>query len=263
MLSPHLPFEALMKFLRTCAVLAFAVLLATRTVHAAPETVTFKSGDETVKALLYLPAGAGPHPAIVLVHEWWGVTDWVKAQAQDFADHGYVALVPDLYRGQSTSDPQVAHELMRGLPEDRAVRDLVAAAGYLATRHDVRNDRIGTVGWCMGGGYALQLALADHAIRAVAINYGALATDKAAVTAMPAAVLGNFGALDRGITPADVQQFEATLKSAGKAPNIKIYPDAGHGFENPGNKDGYRAADTVDAHERMLSFFGDTLKSQK
>ena len=106
-----------MKFLRTCAVLAFAVLLATRTGHAAPETVTFKSGDQTVKALLYLPAGAGPHPAIVLVHEWWGVTDWVKAQAQDFADHGYVALVPDLYRGQSTSDPQVAHELMRGLPE--------------------------------------------------------------------------------------------------------------------------------------------------
>jgi len=252
-----------MKLFRTCAVLAFAILLAARTLYAAPETVSFKSGDETVKALLYLPAGSGPHPAIVLVHEWWGVSDWIKAQAQDYADHGYVALVPDLYRGQSTSDPAVAHELMRGLPRDRGIRDLVAAAGYLATRSEVRNDRIGTVGWCMGGDYALQLALADKAIRAVAINYGALATDKAALTAMPAAVLGNFGALDRGITAADIQQFDATLKSVGKSPNIKIYADAGHGFENPANKDGYRAADTKDAHERMLAFFGDSLKSQK
>lgn len=252
-----------MKFIRNCAVLAFAIFLSAHAVYAAPESVSFKSGDETVKALLYLPAGAGPHPAVILVHEWWGVTDWIKAQAQDFADHGYVALVPDLYRGQSTSDPAVAHELMRGLPADRAIRDLVAATAYLATRTEVRNDSIGTVGWCMGGGYALQLALADKTIRAVAINYGALATDKAAIIAMPAAVLGNFGALDRGITPADVQQFESTLKSAGKSPNIKIYADAGHGFENPANKDGYRPADTKDAHDRMIAFFADTLKSQK
>jgi carboxymethylenebutenolidase len=252
-----------MKLFRTCAVFAFAILLAVRVVHAAPQSVSYKSGDETVNALLYLPAGPGPHPAIVLVHEWWGVTDWIKAQAQDFADHGYVALVPDLYRGKSTADPAVAHELMRGLPEDRAVRDLVAAAGYLATRNDVRNDRIGTVGWCMGGEYALQLTLADKAIRAVAINYGALSTDKPALVAMQAAVLGNFGALDRGITTDDVRQFETTLKSAGKTPDIKIYPDAGHGFENPANKDGYRPADTEDAHKRMLAFFRDTLQSQK
>jgi carboxymethylenebutenolidase len=252
-----------MKLLRTCAVLTFAILLASRALHAAPQTVSYKSGDETVSALLYLPAGAGPHPALVLVHEWWGVTDWIKQQAQDFADHGYVALVPDLYRGKSTQDPAVAHELMRGLPGDRAVRDLVAAAGYLATRNDVRNDRIGTVGWCMGGGYALQLSLADKAIRAVAINYGALSTDKAALAAMPAAVLGNFGALDHGITPADIQQFETTLKSAGKTPDIKIYPDAGHAFENPGNKQGYVPADADDANKRMLAFFRDTLQVGK
>ncbi len=229
--------------------------------QAAPQTVTFSSGDETVSALLYLPATKGPYPALVVVHEWWGVSDWVKQQAQDFASHGYAALVVDLYRGKATQDPNVAHELMRGLPQDRALRDMQGAVTYLGSRKDVRKDRIGAVGWCMGGGLALQLALNDPAIRAVAINYGALSTDKAQLNAMKAEVLGNFGALDRGITPVDVHSFEATLKADGRHPDIKIYPGAGHGFENPINKDGYRPADTQDAHQRMLDFFKRTLDS--
>ena len=250
----------LRRIARTCVLFICTVLLAATALQAAPEPVTYKSGDETVKATVYLPAGSGAHAAIVLVPEWWGVTDWIRAQAQDFAGLGYVVLVADLYRGQSTSDPAVAHEFMRGLPEDRAVRDLVSAASYLGTRKDVRKDSIGTVGWCMGGGYALKLAVADKDIRAVAVNYGAPVTDKAALAAMPARVLGNFGALDRGITPADVHEFEAALKADGKSPDIKIYADAGHAFQNPGNKDGYRPADTSDAHDRMVAFFRDTLQ---
>jgi carboxymethylenebutenolidase len=228
-------------------------------VPGSPQTVTFASGDETVSALIYLPATKGPHPAIVVIHEWWGVTDWVKQQAQDFANHGYISLVVDLYRCKSSLDPMVAHELMRGLPQDRALRDMKGAVTYLQSLKDVRKDRIGAVGWCMGGSLALQLALNDPSIRAVAINYGAPSTDKAQIAAMKADLLGNYGALDRGITPEDVHNFEATLKATGHHPDIKIYADAGHGFQNPINKDGYRPADTQDAHQRMLDFFAKTL----
>jgi carboxymethylenebutenolidase len=238
---------------------AFAASVAPPTPAASPLTVTFASGDETISALLYLPAAKGPHAAIVVVPEWWGVTDWIKDQAADLASHGYISLVVDLYRGKATLDPNIAHELMRGLPPDRALRDLKGAVTYLQSRSDVRHDRIGAIGWCMGGGYALQLALNDPAVRAVAINYGTLSTDKAQIAAMKADVLGNFGALDRGITPEDVHAFQAALQAAGRHPDIKIYPGVGHAFQNPNNKAGYDPADTQDAHQRILAFFAHTL----
>lgn len=237
-----------------------AVMFTLQTAVAAPEKVSYKSGDETVHGLLFKPAAPGKHPGLVVVHEWWGVTPWVEQQAQDFADHGYVALVVDLYRGKSTDNPEIAHELMRGVPEDRAMRDLESAVTYLRSRPDVDKFALGTVGWCMGGGYALQLALADYHVVAVVVNYGALSTDKAKIASMTASVLGNFGGEDRGITPADVKAFEAALRDDGKKPNIKIYPDAGHGFENPVNKDAYRPADAADAHARTLAFLARNLK---
>jgi carboxymethylenebutenolidase len=243
------------RLLVVITVLAFRMQAAFAATQPAPVSVSYKSGDDTVVSQLYQPAGKGAHPAIVLVHEWWGVTPWVLTQAQTYADHGYAALVIDLYRGASTQDPMVAHELMRGVPQDRALRDMKAAVAYLQTRKDVLSEGIGAVGWCMGGGYALQLAVADSAVKAVAVNYGALVTDKPALAAMRAAVLGNFGGLDRGIPPDSVKAFEATLKADGKSPDIKIYPDAGHAFENPGNKDGYRQSDAADAQNRMLAFF--------
>src|ERR1700735_5356580 len=114
------------------------------------QTVTYKSGSETVTGYLTLPEGEGRHPAIVVIHEWWGLNDWVEEQAQRLAAQGCVALAPDLYRGKSTADPDIAHELMRGLPQDRAVRDLDAAFQYLSSRQDVNSSRIGSIGWCMG-----------------------------------------------------------------------------------------------------------------
>ncbi|MBW4027063.1 dienelactone hydrolase family protein [Acidipila rosea] len=245
---------------RTLLLFSLCALL-TLTVHAAePQSISFPSGTETVHGLLYLPSGQGPHPAIVVIHEWWGLNDWVKQQAADLARQGYVSLAVDLYRGQVATDPEVAHELMRGLPQDRGVRDLLAATSYLAGRKDVAADRIGAVGWCMGGGFAVQLAVADPQLRAVAINYGSLPTDPASIEKIHAAVLGNFGGLDRGITPADVNAFESALKKLNHPTNIKIYPDAGHAFENPNNTAGYRAQDAKDAEQRMTTFFAKTLK---
>lgn len=227
---------------------------------ATPQQVSFPSGDQTASALLYLPAGAGPHPAIVVIHEWWGLNDWIKEQAGQLASEGYVALAVDLYRGKVATDSDMAHELMRGLPQDRGVRDLVSAVQYLSKRSDVDHVRIGAVGWCMGGGYAAQLAVADPNLRAVAINYGSLPTDKAALGQIHASVLGNFGGLDRGITPTDVAAFTDAMKSLGKPVDTKIYPDAGHAFENPNNIQGYKPEDAKDAQQRMQKFFSQTLK---
>jgi len=236
------------------------LLLATSALGVTSKEVSYKSGDETVKGVLYTPEGKGPFPGIVVIHEWWGLNDWVKEQAAKLAGEGYAALAIDLYRGKVATTADEAHEIMRGVPEDRAKRDLQAAYEFLSSQPNVKADRIGAIGWCMGGGYALDLALEQPKLAADVINYGHLATDPAAISRINAPILGLFGALDRGITPDDVKAFGATMDKAGKKIDVTIYPDAGHAFENPNNKDGYRAADAADAWNKTVNFLASTLK---
>lgn len=237
------------------------VLLSTLCAFAATgKQVSYKSGDETVTAQLYTPAGKGPFPALVVIHEWWGLNDWVKEQASNLADQGYVTLAVDLYRGQVAKTPDEAHELMRGVPQDRANKDLLAAYDYLAQQATVKKEKIGSIGWCMGGGYSLDLALAQPKIAATVINYGHLASEATTLKKIQAPVLGIFGAQDRGIPVESVRKFEKELKSQGKEVEIVIYDDAGHAFENPNNKDGYRAADAADAWKKTIAFLARNLK---
>ncbi|MGC1371322.1 MAG: dienelactone hydrolase family protein [Candidatus Sulfotelmatobacter sp.] len=227
---------------------------------ATGKTVSYKSGDETVQGILYTPTGKGPFPGIIVIHEWWGLNDWVKEQAAKLADQGYEALAIDLYRGRVGTTPEEAHEIMRGVPEDRAKRDLSAAFDYLVSQPNVKKNRIGAIGWCMGGGYALDVALEKPTLAADVINYGHLATDPQALKKINAPILGLFGAQDKGITPDDVHKFEAQMKQLGKKIEIKIYDDAGHAFENPNNKAGYRPADAADAWQRTVAFLSENLK---
>jgi carboxymethylenebutenolidase len=258
----HLPEGVAMKTrgLSSALPVVAALLVAASTLHAQDlREITFPSGPETGHGLLYEPAGPGPHPGLVVIHEWWGLNDWIKEQAQRFAHEGYVVVAVDLYRGQVATDADTAHQLSRGLPQDRGVRDLTSAAAFLASQKDVDPHRIGAIGWCMGGGYAVQLAVADPDLKAVSINYGSLPTDSAALGKIHAAVLGNFGGQDRGITPDDVHAFEAAMRSLGKGVDVKIYPDAGLAFENPNNKGGYRSGDAEDAQARSSHFLAEHL----
>ena len=239
---------------------AIAVLLTANASAAEGKQVTYKSGDETVSGMLYAPSGNGPYPAIVAIHEWWGLNDWVKEQASKLADQGYVTLAVDLYRGKVAQTPDEAHELMRGVPDDRAKRDLLAAFDYLAGQNNVRKERIGSIGWCMGGGYSLGLALSQPKLAAAVINYGHLATEQSEIANIKAPLLLIFGGQDRGIPADSVKQFEQQLKSMGKQVELHIYPDAGHAFENPNNKTGYREADSKDAWQKTVDFLGRTLK---
>ena len=245
------------KILVLLAVLTFAA----SAFAADGKSITYQSGDETVQAVLYTPAGKGPFPAIIVIHEWWGLNNWVKDQGSKLSDEGYVTLAIDLYRGRVAKTPDEAHEIMRGVPEDRAKRDLHAAFEFLAAQPNVKKDRIGSIGWCMGGGYSLDVALQEPTLAADVINYGHLATDTDALKKINAPILGLFGGQDRGITPDDVHKFEASMKQLGKKIDVRIYDDAGHAFENPNNKDGYRAADAADAWKRTVAFLASTLKN--
>ena len=228
---------------------------------AAEENVTFKSGDETASGFLVTPAGSGPSPAVIVIQEWWGLNDWVKDQARALAKEGYTALAVDLYRGKVTDNPDTAHQLMMGLPRDRALRDLKAAFGYLQARKDVKKDRIGAIGWCMGGMYTLALATEEPALAAAVAYYGAPPTDAAALARIKAPVLGNYGAEDQGPSPAQVKAFEEAMKKAGKPIDVKIYEGAGHAFANVNNPwKGYRAEAAKDAWARSTAFLAKNLK---
>jgi carboxymethylenebutenolidase len=245
-----------MKFILLSALLT---VLTVSTFAADGKPVSYKSGDETVNGILYTPQGKGPFPALVVIHEWWGLNDWVKEQASKLADQGYVALAIDLYRGKVATTPEQAHEIMRGVPNDRAKRDLLAASAYLRSLKDVNAAKVGSIGWCMGGGYSLDLAIADPKLKAAVINYGHLAADQATLQNVNAAILGIFGGKDGGIKVEDVKKFEADLKALGKTEQIKIFPDAGHGFENQNNAN-YRADDAQQAWELTTPFLLKYLK---
>jgi carboxymethylenebutenolidase len=244
------------------AAFLLASLAALPAFSAEGKSVSYKSGDETVTGMLYTPAAKGRLPAIVVIHEWWGLNDWVKQQASRLADQGYVTLAVDLYRGKVAATADEAHELSRGLPQDRADRDLLAAANYLRSLKNVDPGRVASIGWCMGGGYSLDLALEDPRLAATVINYGHLATSPESLQKINAPILGIFGGKDRGITVEDVRQFEQQMKQLGKPAEIALFPEAGHGFENPNNQS-YRADDAAEAWTKTVAFLERTLQPGK
>lgn len=241
--------------------LPLTVLLAAPGVNAAEQTVSYKSGDESVSAFLVAPEGKGPFPAAVVIQEWWGLNDWVKDQARALAKEGYLALAVDLYRGKVADKQEDAHQLMMGTPPDRAMRDLKAAYAFLGARADVKKERIGAIGWCMGGRYTLALATEEPTLAAAVAYYGAPPTDAAAIARIKAPVLGNFGGEDKGPAPEQVREFEAAMKAAGKNIDVKIYAGAGHAFANVNNPwKGYKEDAAKDAWTRTVAFFAKNLK---
>lgn len=222
------------------------------------KTLTLRSGDESIQA--YLAHPPLPKGGMLLIHEWWGLNDWVKQQADRFAQNGLMALAVDLYRGQVAQDPAVAHELSRGLPEDRALRDLQAGVLTLSRHPLLRGRRFGVIGWCMGGGYALSLALREARLSACVIYYGRLLTDEALLKKLSCPVLGIFGDRDRGIPVESVRAFERTLQRLGKQVEIHIFENAGHAFANPNNRQGYNPQAERRAWELTLDFLKRTLK---
>lgn len=220
----------------------------------------FPSQGGNARAYLSVPETPGKHPALIVIQEWWGLNDWIASNADRFAREGYVAAAVDLYRGRVAENADVAHELMRGLDQDRGMADLKATIDRLLTRPDVDPSRIGAIGWCMGGGYALQLAAAEPRLKAVVVNYGHLLSNPTAVDAIKPSLLGNFAQDDAGIPPADVTAFANALKAKGKDVDFQVFPNVGHAFMNPSNKKGYNADAAALAWSRIEAFLTAKLK---
>src|ERR1044071_162329 len=131
-----------MRLIMKSILAAVLLVLSTSAFAATSKDVTYKSGDESVKGMVYTPSGKGPFPALVVIHEWWGLNDWVKQQAEHYAQLGYVTLAVDLYRGKVATSADEAHEIMRGVPEDRAQRDLLAATSDLRSVKSVEGRHV-------------------------------------------------------------------------------------------------------------------------
>ncbi len=208
------------------------------------------------------PSTGGPHPAVIVIQEWWGLNDHTKNVAERFAREGYVAVAPDMYsrqENQVTTDPERAGKLMGGLSKPDGIADLLAVVAYLKKADGVRGDRIGVTGFCMGGSFAALLACSTTDIKAAAPFYGEIPEDEQ-LARLSAPLLYFYGTEDFWIKRADVDRLAASLARMGKTSEVHIYEGAPHAFFNDTRKDVYRAEEAKDAWTRTLGLFDKHLK---
>jgi carboxymethylenebutenolidase len=212
--------------LRGLAGLPLAAVLAdpliARAVAAGLETVEIGiSGGRKVSATLAMPAET-PAPAVVLIHEWWGLNDQIKAVAAELAKAGYVALAVDLYGGKVATTPEEAKALSGGVDGAVAAETLGAWNAWLRDQATT-TDRLGTVGWCFGGGWSLNASLVAP-VDATVVYYGSVAPEFGGVSrsaealgALKGPVLGHYATRDGWINQEMVTGFEERMTAAGKA----------------------------------------------
>lgn len=211
------------------------------------------------KAYLSLPEGSkAPLPGVIVIHEWWGLNRHIKAWSDRLAADGYAALAVDLYGGAVAETREDALKAMQTVDAERARAIVVAAEKFLRTDPRVAAPATGSIGWCFGGKWSLETALACPELDACVLYYGTPVTDSAKLGAVKAKVLGVFGNQDRGIPPALVDEFEAGLAAAKVDHRILRY-DAEHAFANPSGTR-YDEAAARAAWEEVRSFLTANLK---
>jgi carboxymethylenebutenolidase len=202
------------------------------------ENVSFASNGHTAEGYLALPAG-GSGPGVLVLQEWWGLNPQIKRVADDFASQGFVALVPDLYHGELAHHTEMdkAAQLMSQLPPDRAARDMGGAVDYLRNHAAVQGDKVGAIGFCMGGMLTLLVAaLQGDKIGAATPFYGAPLGDGAPDWSnLSAPVRGHYAESDDFFPPDAVKALEAELRAMGKDVEFTVYPGTGHAFCNDDN----------------------------
>jgi carboxymethylenebutenolidase len=226
------------------------------------EEVVYATIDgEEITGYLAKPDNAetGAH-GIIVIHEWWGLNDNIRMMADKLAAEGYAALAVDLYEGNVAETSDEAKKYMQSVLSDTegATENLKQAYQYLAQQQDERE--IGVIGWCFGGGWSLETALAlPQKIDATVIYYGRLVTDPQRLEKLDMPVIGFFGAEDNGIPREKVKAFEAALNEVGVTNSIYIYEGAGHAFANPSGTR-YQAKAAEDAWQKTVAFLNEYLK---
>lgn len=221
-------------------------------------TVQYQSGNVGMKAFVAAPQTKDKRPAILIVQEWWGLTEYIKDIARRYAAEGYVAIAPDLYSrlGHAlTTDAGEAGKLMNTLKQEDGLTDLNATVAYLKSVPEVDAAKIGITGFCMGGSYALMLPCVSPEIKAAVPFYGQVPNPDTPIQKLACPVLYLYGEDDGWITKADVQRLEAALKKYNKAGEIKTYPGAPHAFFRDTDPSVYRPEAARDAWVRTKAFF--------
>ena len=222
------------------------------------ENVRFDVNGSDAAGYLATPNDGGSGPAVIVIHEWWGLNEHTRDIARRWADAGFVALAPDLYRGVVTADPAEASKLMHALSVEDGIATLDAAVARLSAVPGVDPDRLGVTGFCMGGSFALLLACRNPSIRAAAPFYGDIPGDDD-IGKLNAPVLFIGASLDGWITVEKMEGLRDALKRHGKSGEVKIYEGADHAFFNDTRPAVFNAEAAADAWSRVTNFFRTSL----
>jgi carboxymethylenebutenolidase len=222
--------------------------------------VEVKTNGKQSRGYLSIPA-SGEGPGVIVIQEWWGLVGHITHVADRFADAGYVALAPDLYHGKSTGSPDEAEKLMMAMNIEEAEKDLRGAVEFLAGHSATRGDKVGVVGFCMGGQLALFAASKNRRVGACVDFYGIHPSVKPDFSQISAPVLGLFAEKDDFVTPEVVSELEAQLKAAGVSVDFHTYLGTDHAFFNDDRSEVYDAEAANDAWNRVMDLFGKHLKS--
>ena len=221
----------------------------------AGERVTFPSNGQEAEGYLAKPA-SGSGPGVVVIQEWWGLVPHIKDICDRFANEGFVALAPDLYHGETTTEPDEAGKLMMAMNVEQAAKDMSGAVDYLVGLDAAAGDTVGCVGYCIGGGLSLWLASLRAQVGACVVYYGVLPPGAAPDYAkLPAPVLGHFAENDQFANPAAARDMESKIKAAGQQAEFHIYPGTDHAFFNDTRPEVYNAEAAKLSWERTLAFF--------
>lgn len=234
-------------------------LIAKAVAQEATQEVTIQtSGGRSISGALALP-NAQQAPAVLLIHEWWGLNDQIKSMAAEFAREGYVALALDLYDGDVATEASWARQYMMRVAGNRgqAVDTVTAWVDWLRA-HERTTEKVGVVGWCFGGGWALNTAIATD-VDATVIYYGNVRRPVDQLRQVNSPILGHFGTQDRNIDRAMVSEFEANLRAAGKEDFTFHWYEANHAFANPSGGRYDEEAARV-SWQRTLAFFNEHLR---
>ena len=204
------------------------------------------------------PMDDGNFPGIVMIHEWWGLNENIKEMAQKLASHGYVVLAVDLYDGEVATTSDQARQLITLFKADKGIQNMNFAASYIEENYNV--EKLGSIGWCFGGGQSLNLALNNQDMDATVIYYGSLVTEPESLSSITWPVLGIFAELDQGIPVQTVSNFESSLNNLGIPNEIHIYEGVDHAFANPSGER-YAPNESKDAWQITLKFLESNLMS--
>ncbi len=208
------------------------------------------TSDEPITGYFMAPENT-PAGAVLLIHEWWGLNDQIRSMVPRFAQAGYLSLAVDLYQRQVAESPEKARQLMQAVQPDVATDALVTWIEWLRG-HPESNGKVGTVGWCFGGGWSLNASLATP-VDATVIYYGRCEKGAEEVAGLKGPVLGHFATRDQFINRDMVSAFERSMNAAGKS-YVNHWYEADHGFANP-TTTRHDAEDAALAWSRTLEFF--------